>query len=195
MRERRSTRIAGIDPAAGRSPTGLVVLEPDGSLMLAALLEPGAAPEHIAVILADSRVGLAAIDAPLRPAPGLRSAEKLLSRCTEVSMLPQSMPGMRKLAETGRALREALVSAGVAVVETYPAAAARVLGVERPRGRGRHLADALLAALAGLAFSRGEALGSQEGPDLIVVPAPLEAYRGLYRGLLPLVLRAGCQAV
>ena len=183
--------IAGVDLGAGRSPTGIVVLDAEGLLRQAGLARPGARPEAIARLLASMGVKVAAVDAPLRPSPGLRPAERLIAKCTGTPMLPQGFPGMRRLASLGAALVVALGRLGIMALETYPAAAARVLRVARPRGRGRHVADALLAALAGLAYHRGEALGALAGPDLIIVPAPLEYYRRVYEGLLPSALGAG----
>ena len=181
---RRSTCTAvGVDPSGGRSPWGLTLLEAPAARLLHMGLHPGPHSALSAVLrhAPRGRVLVVAVDSPLRLEPrGLRGVERLLARCTGVPLLPHGLGGMRRLHEAAAGFLRMLgehYDGECIVVETYPAATARVLGVGRPRGRARHLADSLLAALAALAAAEGALLAVEEDGEAIGLPPPHEKYR------------------
>ncbi len=178
LRDARRCAAAGLDPAGGRAPWGAAVLSPEGRVLLdtyarnyseAARLVAGAAGGVECVVLA--------VDAPLRLIPrGLRSVERLLQRCVGVPLLPHGLPGMRRLHEHAlRSIEEirARLGADLFVVETYPAAASKIVGVPRPRGICRHVSDARLAAAAAWCHSQSCGLAFWDRRDTIVLPTPL----------------------
>jgi predicted nuclease with RNAse H fold len=155
--------VVGIDLAAGRGVTALaaVAVGPSGPPRLAALCYPNADDEIIAEALR-LRPAMIAIDAPLtlpgpvaaalagaawagNRSPYTRAAERdPLWRALGVRPLPVSFLGgltFRAIPLAAR-LRAALPDAGV--IEVFPTASLRVLGI-RPEGVGR-VAKASLAA-------------------------------------------------
>ena len=167
---------AGVDPGAGRSPWGVAALGPEGEPLLEALAPGAIEAAQLLARAARGRPLLVAVDAPLRLAPrGLRPVEEALRRCTGVPLLPHGLPAMRRLHHAAREMLHHLqwLAPRVEAVETYPAAAARILGIRRPRGRRRHLVDAKLAAAAAWCLHAQCGLALEWGRDAIALPTGL----------------------
>jgi len=119
------------------------------------------------------KASLVAVDAPLYPPKGrgLRKVEKILAENTGTPLLPCSFRGMAKLCLLGVSIRNLLEEAGVYVLETYPAAAARRCGLPRPRRRPfRDICDARIALAAAFSECTGRSYRVCAGRECIVLP-------------------------
>lgn len=169
---------AGLDPAGGRGLWGVAALSPEGEALLEGYARsPGEAASLLAGAVERWECVVLAVDAPLRLLPrGLRRVERLLQRCVGVPLLPHGLPGMRRLHRHAlRSIEELRARLGdrLLVAETYPAAASKILGIARPRGRCRHLSDARLASAAAWCLARSCGLAFWDRADIIVLPTPL----------------------
>lgn len=158
--------IAGIDLAASpRRPTGIAVGEGDRIVYIGEVC----GDDEIIDILSFYSVSLCGIDAPLTTDEN-READRLLRRYGAMSL---KVPGIRKLAERGLKLKERMEKIGIEVLEVFPTATAKILGIYRknkiemlpeiekfldiPSGKiTKHIIDAILSYYTAYLYSMGE---------------------------------------
>jgi len=158
--------ISGIDLAASpRRPTGIAIGEGERIVYIGEVY----GDDEIVYILKSYSVTLCGIDAPLTKDEN-READKLLRKYRAMSL---KVPGIKKLAERGLKLKEKLEKIGIEVVEVFPTATAKILGIYRknkidmlpeiekfldvPEGKAtEHIIDALLAYYTAYLYSLGE---------------------------------------
>jgi predicted nuclease with RNAse H fold len=162
--------IAGIDLAGVESrPTGLCILNTRARFSTVFL------DSEIFAMVNESDMTLAAIDAPLsfRGEP-FRDGDRELR--THFPVLPLTFRGMQSLIQRGITVKNYLTCP---VIEVYPHAAKKILGITRPEDvlsygldevpSNPHELDAAAAALTGKFYLKGQytAYGEQ---DTIIVP-------------------------
>lgn len=167
--------VAGIDLAGSeRSPTGICLIRRD-------IAELKVVFPDSEIIEATVGASVVAIDAPLTTATD-RQAERDLRR---YGALPLAWRSMRMLATRGLTIAGELIGMGTQVIEVFPSATAKILGIERiPERMGEIAAelgytidgpntadtlDALLAAHTARLYLSGdtEMLGDA---DPVVIP-------------------------
>ncbi|MGC1120893.1 MAG: hypothetical protein WBA22_07340 [Candidatus Methanofastidiosia archaeon] len=162
--------IAGIDLAGVESrPTGLCILNTRAHFYTVF------SDTEIFTILGQNKITLAAIDAPLsfRGEP-FRDGDRELR--AHFPILPLTFKGMQSLTRRGMTLKNRLTCP---VIEVYPHAAKKILGITRAEDLASyridevpsspHELDAAVAALTGKFYLQGQytAYGEQ---DMIIVP-------------------------
>ena len=152
-----------------RAPTGYALLQASPRPRL---LEAGETGLYDA--LAKASAPVVGVDAPLHPPyTGFRRVERR-AQGLGAKFLPGGSPGMKALSTVGLSIAWLLRETGRVPVETHPATAARLLGVDRRRVwrllGGRHAGDAYLAALAALCYVENKALIVEEEDGLLVFP-------------------------
>jgi predicted nuclease with RNAse H fold len=75
-------------------------------------------------------------------------------------------PGMKPLVKRAIRLVKRFKDRGHKVIEVFPRASEHILGLERSKRANEHVYDALLCALTGLAYLRGE----YEDLEGIIIP-------------------------
>lgn len=113
---------------------------------------------------------LVAIDAPLTDKKEDRQCDKELKKYGALSL---SLPGMQMLAKRGYQLADKIKKMGIPVIEVFPKATERIMGLERETlSKSAHQGDAILAAITGFLHleKKTKELGDKEGK--IVIPKP-----------------------
>jgi hypothetical protein len=184
-------RVIGVDLAGspGRI-TGLCYLEQD----LWAEVSRAYSDDETLSFINDHETMVIAIDAPLSlpRSGGLRRCDKEL-RKVGIRVLPPVLGGMRRLTERAIRLRGILESMGYEVIEVFPTGARKILGLPSKRMgidalrdalvaygvRGlpddvdQHVLDAVICALVGLYYLRGEyVMFGDEAEGIMVMPRP-----------------------
>ena len=113
---------------------------------------------------------LVAIDAPLTNKKSERPADKEMKKYGALSL---SMPGMQILAKRGYKLAKAIKDKDVSVIEIFPRATEKIMGIEKTSlSKSSHQADAALAAITGFLYleNKTKEVGDKEGK--IIIPKP-----------------------
>ncbi len=173
--------VLGIDPSGGKAPWGYALLRRIGDKEL--LIEDiGEDEERVIIeyidklVLANKHINVMVVDAPL----GFRLDNKALLRATDkvaISMgarlLPPGWKGMESLSRKGLLLYFKYSEVGVAVLETHPYSASRILNIDIRSLRktlGSHAADALISAIVGFKWSIGESMVVCQNDGALVLP-------------------------
>jgi len=157
-------KVIGLDLAGKDSnPTGFCVLTEYGSHVEILYKD-----EEIIKRILEQEPDLVAIDGPFNyPGKGFyRECDKLLLERGFRPLSPK-FPGMKPLVERTRKIAKALKEKRIGVIEVFPRATERILGLSQKKGVNEHEYDALLAALTGKHFLEG----TYENLAGIVVPA------------------------
>jgi len=165
-------RAIGLD-LAGRAtnPTGFCLLTEEGETKNSdtKLLF---SDEELVTSIEAAKPDVIAIDAPFwfpRGPPGklvaFRNAEQLLLKRGFRPLSP-SLPTMQELSMRAARLVKVLRDRGYKVIEVFPRASERILGLSKEPRKNQDEYDALLAALTGKAFIEGR----YEDLDGIVIP-------------------------
>lgn len=139
------------------------------------------------------------IDAPLAlPFGKTLDSKRCLRKCDEellkmgIRFFPINFAGMRQLTERGIWMRKRLEVAGYKVIETYPGAAYELLGLPRPKGRGKrrevrkhlvelfhisgmdekigpHELDAVTCAIVGRLYIEGKAVAIGDPAEVLMI--------------------------
>ena len=183
--------VIGVDLAGSpRRITGLCYLNQD----LWVEVSRAYLDDEILSFINNHEARVIAIDAPLSlpRSGGLRRCDEELRR-VGIRVLPPVLGGMRRLTERAIRLREVLASKGHEVIEVFPTGARKILGLPSRRMgvdalrnallsygvRGlpddvdQHILDAVICALVGLYYLRGEYMVfGDEVEGMIVMPRP-----------------------
>jgi predicted nuclease with RNAse H fold len=183
--------VIGVDLAGSpRRITGLCYLNQD----LWVEVSRAYLDDEILSFINNHEARVIAIDAPLSlpRSGGLRRCDKEL-RGVGIRVLPPVLGGMRRLTERAIRLREVLASKGHEVIEVFPTGARKILGLPSRRMgvdalrnallsygvRGlpddvdQHILDAVICALVGLYYLRGEYMVFGDDVEgMIVMPRP-----------------------
>jgi len=158
--------IAGIDLAAKpKNPSGVCFFESASEYELFTLYTD----EEIVEAVNERKANLIAIDAPLMEETRVRKADTILKK---YGAMPPTMPGMRLLVERARELVKRLNGT---VIEVFPTASAKILGVYDKdyrkmiekigiKAKNKHEVDAYIAAYTAYLYKKGlcEEVGEKE---------------------------------
>ena len=157
----------GIDLAGlEKNPTGFCVLEFNGNDKTKAKIL--FRTEDIIKATREASPDVVCIDAPLSlPKSGYFRISDIQLRQRGFRPLSPMFPAMKILAQRGMYIQARLKSLGLRVIEVFPRATESILGLEKERRVNEHMYDALLCALTGKYYLKGEyeILG-----DEIVIP-------------------------
>ena len=163
-------RSVGIDLAGlETNETGFCVLDFNGEdkVIVKRLLTDREILQEIENVNAEKKIDVIAIDAPFDfPKNGLyRSGEiKLLNR--GFKPLSPMFPGMKPLTRRGKLLSTILRKEGYLVIEVFSRASEKILGLKKSKRANEDEYDALICALTGKAYLKGE----YEDLDGIIIP-------------------------
>lgn len=150
----------GIDLAAyERRPSGVCIIE--GRLATTTRLHKD---EEILELAESRKPSVIAIDAPLTSQPRLRKCDLDLIKLG-FRVFPPNFSHMRSLSLRAFSLAKKLQS--FEVIETFPTAVYRIMGIEKPRRKGE-IAGAVRALEAATGISFTEAPGSVDELDSFV---------------------------
>lgn len=179
-------RVVGIDPSGGRSPWGIAVLERYGAWWRPVLAET-ASPSRAPLLSAKLALGacVACIDAPITIDPYRHSApfrpHEAASRRMGFSLMPLTLPGMRKLLHSGIVTASLLHEAGILPCETHPSSVARLIGAPARTKGSPHAWHALIAAATGASLVEGRVVAVCSRSGCIVYPTSSAA--PIFKGL------------
>jgi hypothetical protein len=169
-----SKAIAGIDLAGkDKNPTGICILEGESVEITTLYTDDD-------ILSFAKNCDLFAIDAPLMlltSKPKIREADRILKRYG--AMPPTIMEG---LSIRGTALAEALLKGRKEVIEVFPTATAKILGLWekdyrtvteklRIKVKNKHELDAYLCVLTGKLWLEGGAIAVGDEEGRIIIPA------------------------
>lgn len=171
-------KIIGIDLAASEeNATGICVMDSSKALMQVLRTD-----REILDLIKNENPDLVAIDAPLfRGEIKIRNADRILKK---YGAMPPTIPGMKKLSERGTRLAVNIELTDIRVIEVFPTASAKILGVYEMNFRktarnlgidmeNKHELDAYLAALTGRLFLEGKTITIGDREGYVVVPKVL----------------------
>lgn len=105
----------------------------------------------------DAHPDIVCIDAPLSfPKSDYFRTSDILLRQKGFRPLSPMLPAMKVLTERGIGLQARLQQLGFKVIEVFPRATERILGLEKERRANEHKYDALLCALTGKFYLEGK---------------------------------------
>ena len=177
-RSKPDVRIVGIDLAAlPKNPTGICIVRAKNTELFT-LHED----DEILAVIRTEKPQIVAIDAPLMDEVRVREADRQLKK---YGAMPPTMPSMRKLVERARQLVEKI---NCSVIEVFPTATAKILGVYsknwremaeklRIKARNKHELDAYLAAYTAYLYLHGRAREVGE-KEKIVIPKESQHHKG-----------------
>ncbi len=151
--------VAGVDLAV-RRPSALALY--DGANAFVKYCEN----ETLIHLLKALRPSLVAIDAPLSVPNGPWRKVDLKAKRMGLKVLPPGWKGMRRLAETGKRLKEELEGSGIRTLETFPASVRRLWRVPLEGD----LRDALLCAMTAYRCLKGLCYCVKEDDGEICIP-------------------------
>ena len=170
----------GID-LAGKpcNPTGICILKIDNmEISLKTLYSDEEILREISIYPPDKTI--LAIDAPLMrdSKPKLRLADKLLKK---YGAMPPTMKSMKYLSIRASNLSRELKLKGYKVIEVFPTATAKILGIYNKEytkiskaldiePKNKHELDAYLCALTGKLFLQGETIEVGDNEGKIILP-------------------------
>jgi len=158
-------KVVGIDLAGlEKNPTGFCVLTEEGSEVKVLYTD-----RQILDMIEIIRPDLIAIDAPFSfPATGYFREGDIMLREAGFRPLSPMFPGMRPLVNRAINLVEVLRERNYKVIEVFPQASEKILGLLKKEDSNPHEYDSLLCAVTGKYFLEGRfrALGKEE----IIIP-------------------------
>ncbi len=165
----RISIIAGVDLSVKRGSALSVLDLREGVLTLMKVDFEG-------LLRALKSANVVSVDSPISYKPPFRDFEREMIR-RGFKLLPLSLKGMKDLTNLGRSLLMELSSQGVAVLETHPSSALKVIGSPNPPERfkcleelGRDFKDSLLCLLASYAFIRQKLIVFKGNDGILVLP-------------------------
>jgi len=163
-------RSVGIDLAGlETNETGFCVLDFNGEdkVIVKRLLTDREILQEIEKVNDEKKIDVIAIDAPFDfPKSGLyRPGEKKLLERGFKPLSPM-FPGMKPLTRRGKLLSTILRKDGFLVIEVFSRASEKILGLKKSRRANEDEYDALVCALTGKAYLKGE----YEDLDGIIIP-------------------------
>jgi len=163
-------KVIGIDLAGlERNPTGFCILTDKGSEVKTVFSDNDIIKEIENASLEPRIPDIIAIDAPFSfPKKGYyRDGDKLLKQEGFHCLSPR-FPGMRPLVIRAMKLVRELRSRDFNVIEVFPRASEKILGLQKERKANPHEYDALLCALTGKYFLEGKFRSM--GKEKIIIP-------------------------
>jgi len=158
-------KVVGIDLAGKpENPTGFCLLEENKTSVRVLFSD-----EEILKEAEAAKPDIIAIDAPFSfPAEGyFRDSEKKLQELGFKCLSPK-FPGMQPLVRRAVALVSQLGGKGYSVIEVFPHATEKILGIGMAEKANEHEYDAMLCALTGKYFLEGKCV--EIGKEKIIIP-------------------------
>jgi len=113
---------------------------------------------------------LVAIDAPLTDKKQDRMCDKEIKQYGSLSL---SLPGIQMLAKRGLKLAQEIAKLKVPVIEIFPRATEKIMGLERESlSKSAHQGDAIIAAITGFLHLEGKTKEVGDKGGKIVIPKP-----------------------
>lgn len=113
---------------------------------------------------------MVAIDAPLTDKKQDRMCDKEIKQYGSLSL---SLPGIQMLAKRGLKLAQEIAKLKVPVIEIFPRATEKIMGLERESlSKSAHQGDAIIAAITGFLHLEGKTKEVGDKGGKIVIPKP-----------------------
>lgn len=167
-------KAVGIDLAAKpKNPTGICILTHE------ICLQTAYGDREIIELVYEAQPDIVAIDAPLvRGENRVRLADHLLKK---YGAMPPTIPSLQSLVKRGNAISQVLSNRGLTVIEVFPTATAKILGIYCHNykdmakkcdiyPKNEHEMDAYLAALTGKLKLQGHTVDVGDTDGVITVP-------------------------
>lgn len=148
--------VTGLDLAGKeKNPTGLCILKFQEKEEINTKLV--FSDEEIISQIEKARPDLISIDAPFDfPEEGYYRESEVLLKRKGFKPLSPLFPGMRPLVRRAKQLVEKLKTKNYKVIEVFPSASEKILGLTKDKDANEHKYDALLCALTGKAYLEDE---------------------------------------
>jgi predicted nuclease with RNAse H fold len=164
-------RVVGIDLAGlETNETGFCLLDSEGgkdNIIVKRLLSDREILDEVEELNSKKKVEVVAIDAPFDwPEEGYLRKSDLLLKNRGFSPLSPVFPGMKPLTRRGKMMSGILKKRGFKVIEVFSKASEKILGLDKKKAANKDEYDALICALTGKAFLRG----NYEDLDGIIIP-------------------------